>query len=132
MIGSGRSLRGDAGAATSDFALTSGLLALIFVAVLQLGTALHIRNTLVSCASEGARYGARVGSSPEQGADRTRALIDRSISSAYADDVTASVESTEAGVQVVVVRVSSPLPVVGPLGPDGQLDVTGRAFMEEQ
>lgn len=129
---SGHPWRSESGAAASDFALTSGLLALIFVAVLQLGVGLHIRNTLVSCASEGARYGARVGSTPEQGAARARELIDRSISGAYAQDVSAGVETTEAGVQVVVVRVSSPLPVVGPLGPDGQLDVAGRAFLEEQ
>ena len=31
----------------------------LFVAVLQVGLTLHIRNTLISCASEGARLGAR-------------------------------------------------------------------------
>lgn len=125
-------LRDDRGAAVVDFALTSGLLALLFVAVLQLGAALHIRNTLISSASEGARLGARVGSSPEQGVARTEELIRRSVSPSYAEDVTASVERTSAGVDVVVVRVQAPLPVIGPLGPDGALDVTGRAFLEEQ
>lgn len=127
-----RDLRDDRGAAVVDFALTSGLLALLFVAVLQVGAALHIRNTLVSCASEGARYAARVGSSPEQGVVRTRDLVSRSISDRYSDDVTASVETTADGVEVVVVRIHAPLPVLGPLGPDGALEVSGRAFLEEQ
>lgn len=127
-----RDLRDDRGAAVVDFALTSGLLALLFVAVLQVGAALHIRNTLVSCASEGARYAARVGSSPEQGVVRTRDLVSRSISDRYSDDVTASVETTAGGVEVVVVRIDAPLPVLGPLGPDGALEVSGRAFLEEQ
>ena len=125
-------LREEKGAAVVDFALTSGLLALLFAAVLQLGAALHIRNTLVSCASEGARHAARVGSSPEQGVARTEDLIRRAVSDGYADDVSASVEQTPEGVEVVVVRVRAPLPVLGPLGPDGALDVTGRAFLEEQ
>ena len=127
-----RDLRDDRGAAVVDFALTSGLLALLFVAVLQVGSALHIRNTLVSCASEGARYAARVGSSPEQGVVRTRDLVSRSISDRYSDDVTSSVETTADGVEVVVVRIDAPLPVLGPLGPDGALEVSGRAFLEEQ
>ena len=125
-------LREEKGAAVVDFALTSGLLALLFAAVLQLGAALHIRNTMVSCASEGARHAARVGSSPEQGVARTEDLIRRAVSDGYADDVSASVEQTPDGVEVVVVRVRAPLPVLGPLGPDGALDVTGRAFLEEQ
>lgn len=124
--------RDDRGAAVADFAMTSGLLALLFVVVLQVGAALHIRNTLISCASEGARYGARVGSTPEEGVARTQDMIRRSVSPDYADDVTAAVETTDDGVQVVVVRVSAPLPVLGPLGPDGQLDVVGRAFVEAQ
>ena len=127
-----KDLRDDRGAAVVDFALTAGLLALLFVAVLQVGAALHIRNTLVSCASEGARYAARVGSSPEQGVVRTRDLVSRSISDRYSDDVTASVETTADGVEVVVVRIDAPLPVLGPLGPDGALEVSGRAFLEEQ
>lgn len=127
-----RRLRDDRGAAVVDFALTSGLLALLFVAVLQVGAALHIRNTLVSCASEGARHAARVGSSPEQGVARTQDLVRRSISDSYAEDVSATVETTSGGVEVVVVRIDAPLPVLGPLGPDGALEVSGRAFLEEQ
>lgn len=112
--------------------MVSVLVLAVVLGVLQLGLALHARNTLISCASEGARHGAKIGSSPDAGADRTRDLIRRSISDGYADDVSVTTEQTAAGVQVVVVRVSAPLPVIGPLGPDGALDVTGRAFVEDQ
>jgi hypothetical protein len=32
----------------------------------------------------------------------------------------------------VAVRVTAPLPVLGPLGPDRALDVVGHAFLEDQ
>lgn len=122
----------DRGAAVVDFTLTSVLLVFIFLAVFQLGLALHVRNTLISCAAEGARHGARQGSSPDQGAARTRDLIGTSLSGRYASDVAARVDSTSAGVRVVVVDVTAPVPVVGPLGPAGGLRVSGRAFLESQ
>lgn len=123
--------RGESGAAVADFAMVSALVTLLFVAVFQLGLALHIRNTLISCASEGARLGARDGARPEEGAQRTRELISSSLSPRFAGDVTVSL--TEAGgVQAVSVRVVAPLPVLGPLGPDRSLDVVGRAFLESQ
>lgn len=111
--------------------MVSGLLVLLFVAVLQVGLALHVRNTLISCASEGARAGARLGSTPGDAVARTQDLVTRSVSSRYAAGVTASVESVD-GVQVVVVRVSAPLPVVGLFGPSRRLEVVGRAFEEAQ
>lgn len=125
-------LADERGSAVVDFALTSILLLLVFLAVFQLGLVLHVRNTLVSCASEGARHGARAGSSPEQGAARTRDLIDRSLSSRFSGGVAARTDTTAEGVQVVVVDVAAPLPLIGPIGPGDALDVRGRAFLEDQ
>ncbi|WP_370894825.1 TadE family protein [Janibacter sp. GXQ6167] len=116
----------------TDFVMTAGLLSLLFVMVLQVGLALHVRNTLISCASEGARYGARLGATPGEGAARTEDLISSSLSPRYAKGVRATTETTEAGVDVVVVRVSAPLPVLGPYGPGDSLEVSGRAFAERQ
>lgn len=126
-----RCRRGEDGSAVSDFAMVSALVSLLFVAVIQLGIALHVRNTLISCASEGARLGARDGSRPADGAERTRALISESLSPAFARHVSATVADA-GGVRVVSVRVLAPLPVLGPLGPDRSLDVVGRAFLESQ
>jgi hypothetical protein len=123
--------RPEAGAAVVDFVLVGGLVTVLFLAVVQLGLALHIRNTLIACASEGARYGARADVDPSIGAERTRQLIGSSLSPRFARGVSASLDDVD-GVQVVTVRVVAPLPVLGPLGPDGALDVVGRAFEERQ
>jgi hypothetical protein len=119
------------GSAVADFAMVSSLVAVLFVAVFQLGLALHIRNTLVSCASEGARLGARADADPEDGAARARELISASLSQRYAGSVTARLVDAD-GVEAVAVEVVAPLPVIGPLGPDGRLRVVGRAFLESQ
>jgi len=111
--------------------MVSGLVAVLFIAVSQLGLALHIRNTLTACASEGARLGARADADPADGAVRARELISTSISPRFAGNVTAQVVDL-GGVQVVAVRVVAPLPVLGPLGPDSGIDVVGRAFLESQ
>lgn len=111
--------------------MVGGLVTLMFVALVQVGVALHVRNTLIACASEGARFGARADVDPGLGAQRTRDLIDSSLSHRFARDVSVAVVDVD-GVQVVRVRVVAPLPVLGPLGPDGALDVEGRAFLERQ
>ena len=72
-----------------DFALVGGLLTLFFVAILQLGLALHVRNVLVDCASEGARLGALADRDPQAGAARTRELIRSELSDRYANRVSA-------------------------------------------
>ena len=122
----------DTGSAVVDFVLTSTLLLFVFLAVFQLGLALHVRNTLVSCAAEGARHGAREGSSSEQGAQRARDLINTSLSERYSEGVSTSVETTDSGVEVLVVDVTAPVPVVGLFGPGEGLEVSGRAFVEDQ
>ena len=119
----------DVGSAIVDFALVSGLVTLVFAALLQLTLAVHVRNTLVDCAAEGARYGALADRTPADGAARTRALIATEIAPGFADDVTA-VDTVRHGLAVVEVRVSAPLPVAGLLGPSADLSVTGHALRE--
>lgn len=121
----------ESGSAVADFAMVAGLLSLLFVAVVQLGLALHIRNTLISCASEGARYGARANATPQDGVARTSQLIRASLPLRYADHITATT-STVDGIQVLQVRIEAPLPILGPLGPDRVLSVRARAFSEKQ
>ena len=86
--------------------MVSGLVVLLFTAVLQLGLVLHVRNTLISCASEGARLGARADAAPGMGATRARELIGASLSERYADDVSVGT-GVVGGVQVVEVRAAS-------------------------
>ena len=55
--------------------MVSALVTLLFLAVFQVGLALHIRNTLISCASEGARSGRGPTPRPRTARTRTRELI---------------------------------------------------------
>ena len=126
-----RPVRDEGGAAVADFAMVSILVVVLFLSVFQLGLALHARNTLISCASEGARHGARADAVPGQGAARTEALISQSLSPRYARHVS-SRETVVDGVRVIEVRVVAPVPVIGLLGPGDRLEVVGRAFVESQ
>ena len=123
--------RGEAASAIVDFVLVSALVSVLFVAVFQVGLALYVRNTIISCAFEGARLGARADADPDMGAARTRELIGASLSARFAQDVSAEVVDA-GGVQVVSVHVRAPLPVFGPFGPDSGFDLVGRAFLERQ
>jgi Flp pilus assembly protein TadG len=117
------------GSAAVDFVLVSALLTLMFVGVLQLALALHVRNTLVDAAGEGARRGALVGLGPADAVERTQDLVRSSLADRLADDVTASTEVI-AGVQTVVVTVRAPLPLLGLAGPR-TLEVQGHAVDED-
>jgi hypothetical protein len=115
----------------------------MFVAILQLGLALYVRNTIAACAQEGARYGADAdfarqgaGVMAARAAERTTSCIDSSVSSAFSGNVTASTplvaDDGGAPVAVVEVRVASPLPVFGFFGLGDQvLHVQGDAMQEQ-
>jgi Flp pilus assembly protein TadG len=114
-----------------DFVLVSVLLVILVLGVLQVAFALHVRNTVTAAAAEGARYAANADRGPQDGADRTRAVIAESVGGRFAQDVDAGVETID-GVDVVVVQVRTRLPVLGPLGPARSLVVRGHAFLEVQ
>lgn len=124
----------DDGSAVVDFALVGGLLTLVFLSVVQLGLVVHVRNTLIDCASQGARYAAHAGRLPSDGAARARDLVSVELSQHYASRLTEVSASTveRAGVQVVEVRLRAPLPLVGLAGPIAELSVSGHAFAEQQ
>lgn len=102
---------------------------MLFVGVLQLTIVLHVRNTLIDSASEGARYAAQAGHQPADGAARTRELVGQSLADSYAQDVTATTTRID-GLDEIEVEVVAPLPLVGLLGPGGSLTVHGHALVE--
>ncbi len=122
-------LRGDRGAAVVEFTLVSVLLTALFLAVLQLGLALHVRNTLTASAAEGARFAANADRDPAEGAAVARQLIRDSLADSFAGDVSGGTE-TVGGVPTVVVVVRARLPVFGLLGPPRGIVVRGHAFKE--
>ena len=105
------------------------LLTVLVLAVVQLALALHVRNTVLDAAAEGARFAALAGSSPAAGVERTRDLIGAAISPSYASDVHATSTSV-GGVPAIAVTVRTALPVLGLLGPPRGLEVTGNAAVE--
>ena len=119
----------DRGSAVVEFVLVSTLLVLLVGAVIQLAMVLHVRNTLVDCAGEGARYAALQGNGPAAGIERTRTLISSALSPGYAQSVSART-TTVGGTAMMEVQVVAPLPLAGLLGPDGVVRVSGHAVLE--
>ncbi len=117
----------DRGSAAVEFTLVSALLVVLVAGVLQLALALHVRNTVISCAGEGARVSAAEDRSLADGEARTLAMIDAALGG-YPVDVTMS-ETTVNGAPVVVATVRAPVPVVGLWG-IGTMEVSVRAYEE--
>jgi Flp pilus assembly protein TadG len=122
-------LADDAGTAAAEFVMVSALLTILTLSVIQLGLALHIRNTVLDAAAEGARFAALADNELSDGVARTRDLIVVALGPDYATDVTASTGSY-LGHPAAVVTVRAPLPLIGLVGIDGGLEVVGHAAIE--
>ncbi|MGN6334078.1 MAG: TadE/TadG family type IV pilus assembly protein [Motilibacteraceae bacterium] len=122
-------VRDERGSAVVEFVLVGVLLVALFLGIAQLALALHVRNTLVAAAAEGARYGANADRVPADGAQRTRQIVSDALSASLVDDVEAGYEPVD-GVRTVVVRVRATLPVIAFLGPSRALRVSAHALAE--
>lgn len=111
--------------------MVSALVMFIVLAVLQVGFSLHVRNTLILAASEGARAAARLDASLDRGPARAHEVVTGALSDSFAQEISVGTEWV-GGIEVVVVTISAPIPIVGPLGPGQSLTVSGRAFREAQ
>jgi hypothetical protein len=120
----------ESGSAVVEFVLVSMLVVTLFLGVVQLGIALHVRNTLSAAAAEGARYAANADRGPVDGVLRTEQIISEALSPRFAQEVSLRRESLGPDADVVVVEVRATLPILGWLGPDRALTVRGRAFDE--
>lgn len=112
-----------------EFVLVGVLVSVLFLGLLQLGLALHVRNTLTAAAAEGARHAANADRTPADGIARTQQVIGAALSESLAGDVGAGYEDV-GGVPTVYVEVRATLPVVGLLGPPRGLVVRGHALEE--
>lgn len=121
--------RDDHGSAIAEFTMVGALLTVLTLAVVQLGLALHVRNTVLDAAAEGARFAALADNTRADGVARTIDLITAAIGADYASDVTASTGAW-AGHPSVSVTVRTTLPVIGLLGVGGALEVSGHAALE--
>ncbi len=110
--------------------MVSALLTVLTLSVIQLGLALFIRNTVVDAAAEGARFGALADNSAVDGVARAIDLITVALGPSYATDVTATA-GTYLGQPALIITVRAPLPLIGLVGPDGGLEVSGHAAVEK-
>ena len=120
---------GEEGSAVAEFVLVAALVLVLFLGVVQVAFAMHVRALAVDAAAEGARVAARADRDLAAGERRTRDLLGASLSGRYARDVVAR-SATLDGLPVVEVTVRAPLPVVGLLGPSGVFSARGHALEE--
>ncbi len=109
--------------------MVGALLTTLTLAVLQLAIALHVRNTVIDAAAEGARFASLADARLEDGVERTHALVAAALGEQYPIDVDARVHG-DSGVRTTIISVRATLPVIGLLGFAGGLDVTGHAVNE--
>ena len=124
-----RPSKGERGSAVVDFVLVMVVLVPLFLGIMQIALVLHVRNTLTSAASEGARYAATVDRPLAAGVERTRAQITGAVAARFARHVTAS-ETVLDGLPVVRVDVVADVPALGLWGPGVRLAVSGHAIEE--
>ena len=120
------------GSAVVGHVLVQSLVVLVVVVLLQVAYASHVRAVALDAAVQGARRVALVGGSEAEGIARVKQLVSTSRFSSFR--TTATVEYVPGPVvqgrqyQVVQMRVTMPLPLIGILGPQEALSVTGRCL----
>jgi Flp pilus assembly protein TadG len=136
-----RRARGDAGAddgaAVVEFVLVGVLLITLFMAILQVGLYLHMRNVVVASLAEGAREAANADRSCDDGVARARDLVANAIGRKVADGLTFDVpaggcEVTENGVLLVQVRAHGSLPLLFPPVGSVSMNAVAHAIKEGQ
>jgi Flp pilus assembly protein TadG len=123
-------VRDSRGAAVVDFVLVLVVLVPLFLAILQVALVLHVRNTLTSAASEGARYAATADQPLGAGVARTREQISGALAGRFARQVSAH-NATVQGAPGVEVDVVAAVPPLGLWGPAVRLSVAGHAIEED-
>ncbi len=107
--------------------MTMVLVVFLGLGVMQMALALHVRNTLIEAAAEGARLAARSDTSLSDGTARAESLAHASLGGI---DAQATAQTgILAGADTVVVTLTAPIPLIGLWGP-AQTTVQGTALAE--
>lgn len=130
-----RRLKGDQGSAIAEFALMTVLLVFLLFAVLQVAALFFVRSVVSSAASDGARLGSTVGSSPDEGARRASELISSGLSASMASHLPCSGSVTvdgPTGLAMARVRCAGTIrSVFVPIGALVHVDVTAGSLREQ-
>jgi hypothetical protein len=122
--------RTESGSAVVDFVMVLVLLVPLVTGVIQLALVLHVRNTLASAASEGARHAAVQGATAEDGIAKAR----RQIVGAISEDQIRTIAVNPAavgGAPGYEAVIEADVPVLGLGGPAIRLRVHGHAVAEQ-
>jgi len=122
-----RSPADDAGSAVVEFVLVGALLVLLATGLFQLVLTLHVRNIMLSAASEGAHVGALADLTPNDGAARASELATAALGGMTVESTARTVAVGDG--EVVEVTLTAPVPVIGLWGV-GSMSVTAHAIAE--
>jgi hypothetical protein len=101
----------------------------LVLGILQLALVLHVRNTLSSAASEGARYAATSDRGPADGAAKAREQVTGVLAPSYYDHIEAHPIAID-GAPGVEVVIHATVPALGLGGMSVDLTVRGTAVEE--
>ncbi|GAA3543995.1 hypothetical protein AFL01nite_27870 [Aeromicrobium flavum] len=124
-------MRDERGAAVPEFVLVLTVLIPLVLGIAQLALVLHVRNTMVAAASDGARAAAALDAGVAGAESRARDVIRTTLADRFADDVVAR-ESQVDGVPVIEVRIRGEVPPLGLWGPGVAVDAVGHAVRQEE
>jgi Flp pilus assembly protein TadG len=124
-----RRIADETGSAVAEFVMVASLLTVLTLSVIQLGLVLLIRNTVLDAAAEGARFASLADNSLADGRTRTHDLITSALGAGYAQHIAAGYDE-HLGQEAVTITVRTPLPLIGLIGLDSGLEVTGHAAVE--
>lgn len=125
----GRPGRDERGSAVVDFVLVMLVLVPLVVALMQVALVMYVRNTVSMAASEGARYAAAWGSTPQDGLARARQQWSGVVAQRFIER--SRIEVVEfAGAPAYRVVVDVQVPALGLGGPAVGFSVSGSAVIE--
>jgi len=119
----------DEGSSPVEFVLVGMMLTLLTLGVLQFGLAVYVRNVVHDAAVEGAYHAALADTTLEDGVQRTRDIVTRTVGAEYASDITVA-EGDGLGGPTVQITVHATMPLLGLLGLPRVLEVTAHAPVE--
>lgn len=117
------------GSAPAEFVMVSALLVAMVLGLMQVILVTHVRHTLLSAATEGARQAALADVSTAGATAVTRALVEASLSPAYAGNISVQ-RSQTLGVPTALVTITAPVPALGLWTVGGEMVVEAHAPLE--
>lgn len=121
--------RCERGAAVPEFVLVLIVLVPLVLGIAQVALVLHVRNTLVAAASDGARAAAVLDADPAVAQTRARAVVGTTLADRFADSIAAR-DTTLGDVDVVEVRIRGEVPPLGLWGPAVRVEAIGHAVRQ--